>query len=180
MDDIPRTRWRGELVPSLVAAVSIVIWLLLLAMISMLLSAWGSGSSGPPLRLQQLGELGLLTGAFALAAWISFWLVSPITKRSSFSGVLGSTLFAGLVASIVMWPVQFVLLTGFYNQVAVDQTGGLYDLENLDPIYTSAEIALLALTSGLQLVVARLPLLALAALVLWWWLRRKEVTHVAG
>jgi hypothetical protein len=75
---------------------------------------------------------------------------------------------------VLIWPVEFAILTGYFNQVTVDQAGGLYELEDLDPIRSSTDIAWLALSSDVQLILFRLPLYVLAALALWLWLRWKE------
>jgi hypothetical protein len=176
MDEAAPQSRRGAFVPSLVTAAGILIWVTLTGVIGLLISVAGS-EWRLPLRIGEFGQGMLVAFALSVAALIGFWLIAPITARLGPLSVVGRSLVAGLIAMVLIWPIEFAILTGYFNQLTVDQAGGLYDLEDLDPISTSADTAWLALSYDLQLILVRLPLYALAALALWLWLRRKENSH---
>lgn len=175
MDEAAPPSRRGAFVPSLVAAAGIMIWVTLTGLIGLLISVAGSEWT-LPFRIGEFGQWMLVTFAFSVAALTAFWLVAPITARLRPLSVVARSLVAGLIAMVLIWPIEFALLTRYFDQLTVDQAGGLYDLEDLDPISTSADTAWLALSNDLQIVLLRLPLYVLAALALWLWLRRKETS----
>jgi hypothetical protein len=182
MDEAPPVRRRGAFVPSLVTAVAILLWLTATAVVGALLDAAGSvaigGDSAALLDPGRFGQSTLLSFAFAVSAAVSFWLIAPIVARLRPLAVVARSLVAGLVAAILMWPVEFFVLVDVFGRgPTTEQSAGLSDLVDLQPAYDAPQIAVLALSSELQLIVFRLPLYVLSGLALWMWLRRKGTMH---
>lgn len=165
------SRW-APFLPSLIAALGVLAWLVIVVMLSEILRFAARGFDTTLLRLGDTLRFELLPDSVAvLGVLFSFWLVSPITDRDRIRTVTLKSLIAAGVAAIFVWPVLFLVRSAYYAELGQQQVvqGGLYDVE---PIVAPQQTLVEATTAAVGMGVGLLPLIVLAALGSWAWQRR--------
>jgi hypothetical protein len=120
----------------------------------------------------QEGLVGILDTALPLAvgAFLVFWRFLPIRGDLSLAQVIGRGAVAVAAGAVLVGAVQVAIELAESSALPADGSSGLYDLTpiNIQPIYV--------VLSALSLAVVHLPLVVLAAVLLWGWLRRNRLT----
>ena len=176
MEDPAPSRRRGAFIPSLVAALGILAFHITT---TTLLNAIAQiGNAAPPPLEFLLGDIvrwALQFVVIAAVCLVSFWLVAPIVARLSLGSVIARVLVAAGVLFVVLVPLEFAFFYPVFTGAEPMSAEGLYDLT---PAYADvADVLLIAVNEALATAIGRLPEIALAAVALWSWLRRKEPTH---
>lgn len=171
-DDRPdvSSRW-APFVPSLVAGVSVPLWIVFATTLNTVISGLAPGATPDALGLQLSRVLdfsNLVFVGFALALVFSFWLVAPVTRELRLTQVLLRSTVAAAVTVVVLFPVQF----GIYSLLFAEQDQSqLVGIVQQSPPPDGPTLLAMAALSSVQFAIARLPLIALAALASWAWQR---------
>jgi hypothetical protein len=171
MDDAAPPSRRGALLPNLVAAFGIFAYLVVLTVIVSAIDQLGRQAPDfLDFVLKNGARVAVLHLAFAAACLLSFWLVAPIVARLSLGTLIVRVLIAAGIAFVVLVPIEFVQFTAMFAGNQPADGAGIYDVTY--PYLEATEVFFLAMQDAFQTAIGRVPLIALAGLALWLWLRR--------
>jgi hypothetical protein len=125
----------------------------------------------------QAGLTGILDTALPLAVgtFLVFWRLLSIRGELRVSQVVGRGTVAAAAGAVLAGGVHMAIELGSYSVFPADDVGGLYGLTPIDmePIYV--------VLRAVSLAVVHLPLVVLAGVLLWVWLRRnRPMASVSG
>jgi hypothetical protein len=173
-------RRRAPFLPSLVAAVAVLAWIVVFAALFAAIGALplfsGAASWTPDALLAILAPSTLVYVALAAAVLVSFWLIAPITGRLGLRAVLVRALIAAAVGVVVMAGIYFAVYSTIVAQAADQSAGGLYDLASVQPVPGPLDSLVRSVVGAVETTLTRLPLIALAALGSWAW-QRRSIPH---
>ena len=163
-------RWSGFLVAALVAtSVFVVLFLqsVLIALVAILVAVSSDGFSLNGMDRVAVSYLGV-AAPFAVGVFVSLWLIAPIDGARRLPHVCARSILAAVVGSLCLLGVTVLL--GTYNAISFS---GHWSINLLAGFRFSVAEVSFAITNGstlaLQSFVGSLPLVMLAAIMLWIW-----------
>jgi hypothetical protein len=99
-----------------------------------------------------------VTLPFALGVFLSLWLIAPLAAQLTVRFVITRGLLASVAGGVVVLVVALVIAT-------VTQVQYVFDIRGM------AHSVVIALTTGVNTVIYTTPVVLLAAVLLWLWLR---------
>lgn len=173
---------RPGFVPAFLAGLGVFVLLLAIGFVQTLLSTLRviaqEPSGGDFVGQVWSGQLiESLTGPlpFAVGVFLCVWQLAPIAPSLRLAHVVTRSILAALLGGAVMWVVLVV------EQVLLDVSRAPFSFHADQVFGTLGTDALSSLFGALGAAVGYLPVVALAAIVLWGWLQRHPLdTPVSG
>lgn len=177
MSEVDAAPRRAPVVPSALAAAAIAVWILVVLIVGTVVQALShtvTGGAWVPEALLFLVRPGnLISLAFVVGVFVSFWAVAPVVSRLTLPSLLARALIAAAVGAVTLFPAQLAFVLDYFATINEQNAAqGSTGLIEVGPPLGVPEALGQAAGDTLEYAIARLPLVVLAALGSWAWQRR--------